>query len=230
MKNIVKISPLVISLSCFSQELKKTNQKIEFGFTTSTFCGISAASPLIAGLSKTDYNHRTMAKCPLPSTNFGWKPGLFYWVNINSYLSYKAEGDFVYSVNTFKLPKGTCYSTSSGFELKPQLIIKPSEIDKAPILKVARNMSYYLSGKQPYFIIGPKFGYYKSDKEFRKETNSKYYTIGCVGGFGIDNMFHNMDFAPEVTVSVEYQTGNAHLLPKASSRYFISTSLAINFF
>jgi hypothetical protein len=232
MKSLMKISPLVISISCLSQTVKqKPNPKIEFGFTTSTFCGTSAANPVVKKIQGSRLMKREPDQAELPSSNYGWKQGLFYWVNLNSYLSYKAELDFVFSVNSYaSAGEKVCYSTAGGYELKPQLIIKPSEVDKAPILKIAKNMSYYLSGKQPYLIVGPKFGFYKSDKAFRKDNNSTYYTIGCVGGFGIDNMFHNMDFAPELTVSVEYQTGNSHLLPKASSRYFISAAIAINFF
>lgn len=233
MKALLKISPLVISLSCLSQtDKEKVNPRIEFGFTSATFCGLSAANPLLERMSGTDVRRQNITVCSMPSANFGWKQGLFFWVNLTSYLAYKAEADFVYSVNTHVDQRNFSpqYSTSCGYELKPQLIIRPVKTDRAPIIKMAKSMSYYLSGKQPYIIIGPKFGYYQCDRQFRRVNDARHYTIGCVAGVGADNMFHNMDFAPEVTISIEYQTGNAHLTPNASNRYYISAAVAINLF
>jgi hypothetical protein len=239
MKGLAKFSPLIFSFSCWSQGNDKVQTRIEFGYNASTFIGTCANPGIIKKtLLKEPASSKRIPKTPdIPVASFGWKQGIFFWVNLNSYLAYKPEFDISYSVNTYginynnRLKKETgLYSTAIAFEFKPQIIIRPRKVNKEPIVKIARSMSYYLSGRQPYFILGPKFSYTKSDKNFRKENCSGYYTIGNVIGIGFDNMFHNLDLAPELTCSIEYQTGNFHEDAFSGRRYFVSAALTVNLF
>ena len=72
-------------------------------------------------------------------------------------------------------------------------------------------MSYYLSGRQSYLIMGPKFSYQKTDGRFANGKGADYLTVGTLFGIGADHMFPNLDFAPEFYVSLDYQPGNINL-------------------
>ena len=91
-------------------------------------------------------------------------------------------------------------------------------------------MSYYLSQRQMYLIFGPKWAFRKSDKDFLKHNMERNCSVGGVFGFGVDNLFPNLDVAPEVLLSVEYQTGNLYEKQKSSNRVYTGLSLAMNFF
>jgi hypothetical protein len=222
---------LLIKMGCAQTPANYSAQKIDYGFTTSTFTGITANSFVREKYNNIEISNRTLKT--LSAFNYGWKQGLFLWVNFNSCFSYKPELSAVVCINNYKnlfSSEKAIYSTSAGIEFKSQLIIRLGCWNSQPIIKLARNMSYYLEGKQSYLIIGPKFSFQKADKAFLKLNNDKYTAIGLVIGGGVDNLFLNLDVAPEVLFSVEYKTGNYFNGSNNSDRYYASMSLAMNFF
>lgn len=236
MKHLAKTLPVLFASMGYAQSSHVTdNKKVDFGFTTSTFAGASVNYFAANFLDKQNlYSYLPINKPKSLFSNYGWKQGLFIWIDLTSHLAYKAQADITFCINNFKHLEGTSlrnnYCTSFGIELKPQLVIRFGTYDPQPVFKMARDMSYYVTGRQSYLILGPKFSYSKPDKTFLQENNLRYSAIGAVVGIGTDNIFPNLDFAPELLLSVEYKTRNSQKGSSPFTRYYVSLSLAANFF
>lgn len=167
MKRLAKIFPvLFVSMGYAQLPVDTEAEKIEFGFTTSTFAGASINYFANNFLDKQNlYSYLPLDKPKTVFSHYGWKQGLFIWVNLNSHFAYKAQADITFFVNNFKnLVESSLknkYCMSLGFEFKPQLVIRFGAYDREPVFSLARDMSYYATGRQSYFILGPKFSYCK---------------------------------------------------------------------
>lgn len=231
MKLLAKTFPVLL-FQLGQAQTDHPSKKIEFGFSTSTFAGSSINYITDHFLEKENvYSYVSFNKPSVTFANFGWKQGAFIWVNVTKCISYKPQFDILFGVNQYKYSdRQTIYSKFFGVEFKPQIIIRVGCCDKDPIIKMARNMSYYLSQRQTYLIFGPKWSFKRSDKYFLKHNTERNYFIGGVFGFGVDNLFPNLDVAPEVLLSFEYQTGNRSEKEKGSNRVYTSLSLSMNLF
>jgi hypothetical protein len=234
MKLLAKAAPFIlVRLGCAQSPMDHEGRKIDYGFTTSTFAGSSINYIASNFLEKKDvYSYLPISRPNATFSNFGWKQGIFVWVNLSERFSYKAQCDIVFGVNQFRYINENLntYCRFFGVEYKPQLIIKLGRFNRHPLVKLAKDMSYYMTGRQTYLVIGPKFCYSKPDRYFLKENNIKYSSAGMMFGIGTDNLFPNMDFAPELIVSAEYKTGRRYGDPYDPNRYYFSLSLAVNFF
>lgn len=235
MKLLAKTFPLLlIKIGCAQTALDYSAIKVDYGYSASTFSGITLNN-FTVNKTESDISKNKFSKpAVMPSYNYGWKQGVFLWINLSPCYAYRPEINVSFCITSHKnsssKTKKTIHSTSVGFEFKPQLIIRIGCRNTDPIIKMARNMSYYLTQKQTYLIVGPKFSYQKSDKTFLKKNNERNYSTGFVFGIGSDHLFPNLDVAPELIMSLEYQTGNNHEQKKDSNRYYTSLSLAMNFF
>lgn len=208
-------------------------KKVEFGSASSTFAGASFNFISDYFLEKENvYSYLPLNKPYDVYTDFGWKQGMFFWVNLSQCVSFKTQFDVLFGVasckNTFD--QANSYCRFFGVEYKPQFILKIGRCNTDPVIKMAPNMSYYLNQRQTYLILGPKWAFRKSDAEFLRKNNERNYSVGATLGIGVDNLFPNLDVAPEIVLSIDYQTGNAHYKQKSSNRFYTSLSLAINFF
>ncbi len=233
MRLLTKTFPvLLIKMGCAQTPVDYSAHKIDFGFSSATFSGFTSSNLVSEKKITGDFMHsRSKA---VSTFSYGWKQGVFFWVNLNSCVAYRPEINAVFCVNNYKnvfsKNEKAIYSTSLGVEFKPQLIIRLGCWNSDPVIKLARNMSYYLTGRQAYLIVGPKFSYQKADKTFLKMNNDKYSSFGFVFGCGADHLFPNLNVAPELLFSMEYKTGNNSGQKKDSSRYYTSLSLAMNFY
>ena len=236
MKNLARTFPVLFAGLGYAQlPVDMDAKRIEFGFTSSTFAGASVNYFASNFLEKQGlYSYLPIDKPKTVFSNFGWKQGLFIWINLNKHFAYKTQADVTFCVNNFKHLAGSDlknnYCTSFGIEFKPQLVIRFGTYEPDPVFRMARDMSYYVTGRQSYFILGPKFSYAKPDKTFLQTNNLKYSAVGGVVGIGCDNVFPNLDFAPELLLSVEYKTRNSKTESSPFTRYYVSLSLAVNFF
>lgn len=236
MRGFVKFFPFFISVGTWAQSSYDADLPIvEFGYCTSTFSGIDVGHAIETKRFNSDLNKRSTNPNSLPNLSYGWKEGTFIWFNVCPEISIKHQTDFGFSVNNYRTQKNiegrqTAYSVSYGFDIKPQLIVKLGKINHHPIIKMAKCMSYYLSGRQSYLIMGPKISYQTTDKGYLKGQGANYFTVGSVMGIGVDHMFPNLDFAPELYISLDYQPGKNTYSPIASNRFFASLTLAVSIF
>jgi hypothetical protein len=168
---------LLIKLGCAQSPMDHEGKKIDCGFSTSTFAGSSINYVVSNFLEKKDvYSYLPLSRPNATFSNFGWKQGLFVWVNLSERFSYKAQCDLVFGVNQFRYINENLntYCRFYGLEYKPQLIIKLGVFNRRPIVRMARDMSYYMTGRQAYLIIGPKFTYSRPDKYFLRKNDIKY--------------------------------------------------------
>lgn len=208
-------------------------KKIEFGFASSTFAGSSVNYITTSFFEKKDlYSYLPLTRPNATYANFGWKQGMFFWVNLNEHISYKAQCDIVFGVGQYRSlhENLNTYCKFTGIEYKPQLIIRLGGFDKEPVIRMAKDMSYYLTGRQTYLVLGPKFTYTKPDHYFLKNNDIQYTSIGGIVGIGADHLFPNLDFAPELVLSAEYKTGRRFGDPYDLNRYYVSLSLGLNLF
>jgi hypothetical protein len=234
MKLLASAAPLLLlKLSCAQTPTDHHGKKIDFGFSSSTFAGSSINYVTSNFLEKKDlYSYLPITRPNATYANFGWKQGLFIWVNLTEHVSYKAQFDMVFGVNQYRNINTdlNTYCKFVGVEYKPQLVIKLGKCNTEPVIQMARDMSYYLTARQYYLIIGPKFTFARPDNSFLRDHDIKYSSVGGVIGFGVDNLFPNLDFAPELLLSAEYKTGRRYGDPYNLNRYYLSLSLAVNLF
>ncbi len=235
MKLLAKTFPvLLFQFGSAQTPMDYSARKIDYGYSTSTFSGITLNNMIRENnFSKDPISKNKFTEAPLvASYNYGWKQGLFLWINLSPCHAYRPEVNATFGITTHKIifPKTdrTVYSTFFGLEFKPQLIIRIGCRDTEPVIRMAPNMSYYLTSRQSYLIVGPKFSYQQSDKTFLKHNSERKYKIGALLGIGVDNLFPNLDVAPELIASVEYQP--AHIKEKGSTWFYTSLSLVVNVF
>lgn len=63
-----------------------------------------------------------------------------------------------------------------------------------------------------------------------RANDLKYSSVGAVVGIGSDTSFPCLNFAPELLLSVEYKTRNSQTEASPFTRYYVSLSLAANFY
>ncbi len=236
MKGLLKISPIVFCFGANAQNGSESDLRfIEYGYCAATYFNGDAFVFNKTNTANNDSYNRTPDTVPNLNFSYGWKQGTFVWLNINSDFSIKIELAGTFCVNNLKNNSANTdqkmnYSMGYGIEFKPQLIVKLGNVNRHPIIKMAKCMSYYLSGRQSYLIMGPKFALQKTDKQVLAGSPLNYLSVGSMFGVGMDNMFPNLDVAPEIYVSFDFQPNQNNFFPNSNSRYFASVTLALNIF
>ncbi|MBS1636588.1 MAG: hypothetical protein JST26_11785 [Bacteroidetes bacterium] len=171
---------------------------------------------------------------PHPQTfsqfTYAFQYGMFLWVKATDRVSIKPE--ITASFSNYKISdpasrRQPTYATSTDLSIANQVVLALKPNNTHGIIKAAKCMSYYLTGKQPYLIFGPKLSFRKFDRGFIHKGFQNEATVGFVAGYGINYGFHNMNMAPEIKYGLETTAEN-----KINNRQkFIHTiSVSINLF
>ena len=133
MKFLAKAFPLLfIKFCCAQSEQDYSALKIDYGYSTSTFSGITLNNFIKdKNLQKEEITKDYFLKNPANLSHYyGWKQGLFLWINLNPCFAYRPEVNAIFCVNTYNniLSKTDkiIYSTSS-FQL-PDAILSLSAL------------------------------------------------------------------------------------------------------
>ena len=92
---------------------------------------------------------------------------------------------------------------------------------------MARDMSCYLTSKQPYLLIGPKMNFKKFDNGYLNKGFQNEFNLGFFIGYATNYEFHGTNFLQEITYSVSSTAQNqindtkkiAHTISLALSFY-----------
>lgn len=220
------IIPLILSSKVFCQSSDQTvGNRMEFGFSHGTYANVCFQSP------ETKFQIQPEGKpmrysSPVCQTQFGFNFGLFAWKPVNAYLAIRPIIETAFSNLCVRLlPKVRAKSLDVNFSLPMMIALKKPNTHG--IIYMARNMSCYLTTKQPYIIIGPKLSFKNFDRGFKEKGYQNERFVGALIGYGIQYEFHGTKVAPEVVYCLELTQQNKIT---SSQKMTHSISVAINIF
>lgn len=220
------IIPLILSSKVFCQTSDQTfDNRPEFGFSHGTYANVCLQSPDMNFQKHLD-GLSIPYRSPVCQTQFGFNFGLFAWKPLNTYLAIRPGLEAAFSNLCLRLlPKVRAKSLDVNCTFPLMIALKKP--DPQGVIYLARNMSCYLTTKQPYMIIGSKFCFKRFDQEFKNKGYENERLVGALFGYGILYEFHGTKVAPEIVYSLELTKQN-----RISSRQKVthSISVAINIF
>ena len=222
------ILPIFISAHALSQSNTSTTRHIEFGFSHGTYTSLCFQKSTTPSVS-TQREAPQLISCSSPSisqSKYGFTIGYFMWVPITNMLGIKPQFETAFS-NACIMGRSKFYATSVDIGISGPAAIALKPADANGIIYVARNMSCYLTSKQPYLLIGPKLNFRKFDKGFIDKGFQNEQSFGILIGYGINYEFHGTKFSPEIKYSIETAKQNKI---NDSQRCSHTLALAINFF
>ncbi len=229
MKRTRYIFPVLMSTRLLAQHEDTQVPGVGFGFSHSTFASVVTtipdASQFITNQRTPDAGRTTP---PMSQTTFGFSYGTFLWVKVNDRLNMRPGINAAFSNDHFDDHRQrNLYARAIDLTVTNHAIINLKPTNTHGMIKVARCMSYYLTGKQPYVLIGPKLHYKKFDRGFMRKGFESEGSMGLEVGYGINYTFHSMSVAPEIRYSVETSAQN---VAGGQQKITHTLSLAINMF
>lgn len=232
MKKTRYILPVLVSTRLLAQQ-EQLVPNVEFGFTNGTFVNVTTITN--NGMApearpQRDARMNSMPQAKMNQVTYGFNYGVFLWVKVNDKINIKPELNASFSNYKFEehaRPSTSMYATSMDLTVANQAIINLKPVNTHGIIKAAKCMSYYLTTKQPYMLVGPKLSYHKFDQGFLQKGYQNEASMGIVIGYGVNYGFHNMNVAPEIKYSIESSSQNAFNNKK---KVIHTITLAINMF
>lgn len=215
------ILPLFFSSQLFCQSDETFESLIEFGVSHGTYANVCFQSPQVTwqqseGVTKPTYTS------PIGQTQFGFNFGFFMVKPLSNTMTLRPGLESAFSNLCIRqLPKVRARSLDINFYAP--LMIMLTKPNKHGIIYLARNMSCYLTTKQPYVIVGPKVSLKQFDKGFREKGFQNEVCMGVMIGYGILYEFHGTKVAPEITYSCEATQQN-----KITTKQKITHSIALS--
>ncbi len=136
----------------------------------------------------------------------------------------KIEGTFT---NTCLKHAGSVYATSFDLSFSQGFAVYLDEPDPNGTLHMAKDMSCYLTSKQPYFLLGPKINLKKFDTGYIQKGYQNELNFGAFIGYGINCEFHGTNVAPEICYSISTTGQNEY---NGSKKVAHTITLILNFF
>lgn len=232
MKKNRYILPVLVSTRLLAQQ-EQVIPNVEFGFTNGTFVNVTTITNSGAAPAPHPQRDAMMNKSPQTRMNqvtYGFNYGVFLWVKVNDRINIKPELNASFSNYKFEeraRPQTSIYATSVDLTVANQAVINLKPVNTHGIIKAAKCMSYYLTTKQPYVLVGPKLSYRKFDQGFLQRGYQNEASMGIVVGYGVNYGFHNMNVAPEIKYSIESSSQNA---VDNKKKIIHTITLAINMF
>ncbi len=219
------ILPLFVGSNLFGQTDVGLFPKFDFGFTHSMFTSMSfqSAKPMLLTNKE---SHTQPKKTKLTETELGFGLGLFLWMPLNEGVVFKPKAEINFSTTCLKQAPAI-FATSFDLSVSHGFAIALKPADKNGIIYLARDMSCYLTSKQPYLLLGPKINLRKFDSGYLHKGFQNELGFGFFIGYGINYEFHGTSFAPEIIYNI---TSTAQNKINDSKKMIHNITLAINFF
>ncbi len=217
------ILPVCIGSNLLAQEHAPLCPQLNFGFTHAVYSSICF-------LSTGDQQEGRARKKNKPSgmaeSQYGFGIGTFLWMPMNERLVYKPKLEGNFTTSCLK-EKARLFATSFEIAVSNSFAMALKPVNDHGIIYMARNMSCYLSWKQPYLLLGPKVNLKKFDAGFINKGFQNELAFGFLLGYGINYEFHGTNVAPEIIYSL---TSTAQNKINDNRKVLHTVSLAINFF
>lgn len=200
------ILPIFVSSHIMGQTSPDFFPDMSFGFTHSTFNSMCFQS--LPNHPKFNPEQRLPEHKPgISETHYGFGVGMFLWMPLNETIIFKPKIEGVFS-NTCLRQSPCVYATSFDLNISHGFVVNLKQPDENGIIYMARNMSCYLTSKQPYIVIGPKINLKKYDKGFIQKGFENELGFGFFMGYGINYIFQGKSFAPEICYSLSSSSQN----------------------
>lgn len=224
--NIQKyIIPVFVSTNLLGQTAADEIPEVSFGFVHSAY-----ASMCFQPASNTTSLNKEIATPTQYSTiseiQFGFGVGFFMYLPLNDMIVFKPKMEGLFS-NTAINQIPTVHATSLDLSISPGFCIALKPADDHGVIYLARNMSCYLTSKQPYLTIAPVINLKKFDEGFLNKGFQNEIAFGVSIGYGISYEFHGINFAPEISYNITTTTQNKM---NESNKIMHSITLAINIY
>lgn len=220
------ILPVFVSTNLLGQsDVDDIFPDMEFGFTHSAYTSMSFKSnPTNSPLNK-ELNYKKNQPT-VTEIQYGFGIGIFMWMPLNDKIVFKPKVEGSFSNSCMKQNQtifATCFdlSVTHGFAIN----LKPA--DANGIIYMARDMSCYLTSKQPYILMGPKLNLKKFDSGYIHKGFQNELSLGFFVGYGINYEFHGTNFAPEITYCISSTAQNKI---NDSKKIAHTITVALNFF
>lgn len=200
------IVPAFVSAQLFGQTERDVFHQLGFGVTHSTFTNFCFQKEHIKPPKAIRGENQTLlTKTDVPTiTEFqsGFSLGYFNDIPLSQAIVLRTIIDASYSINYKYQQNHSVYSTYIGIKVKPSLNIALQKANPNGIIYLARNMSCYLTYKQPYMSIAPIVSYQKFDSGFLRKGFNNEIAWGASVGYGINYEFHGTNIAPEINYQI----------------------------
>ena len=215
------IIPLFFSSQLFCQTEETFNSSVGVGGSHGTYANVGFQSPKVKWEQSGELNKPSYSS-PIGQTQFGFNFGFFIWKPLSNSMILRPALETAFSnLCLQQLPKVRARSLDINFYIPMMFMLtKPN---KHGIIYLARNMSCYLTTKQPYVIFGPKLSLKQFDKGFREKGFKNERCLGVVIGYGIQYEFHGTKVSPEITYSIEATQQN-----KITTQQKVTHSIALS--
>jgi len=216
--------PVFIGTNLLGQEHATFLPAVNFGFCHSVYTSM-CFEPYTAGALHADHHFRNNHS-GITETQYGFGIGIFLWMPLNAGLVYKPKVEGNFSTACLR-QASSVFATSFDLGISNSFAIALKPADAHGVIYLARQMSCYLTSKQPYLLIGPKLNLKKFDAGFIDKGFQNELSFGILIGYGINYEFHGTNFVPEISYSI---TSTAQNKINDSKKVMHSISLAISFF
>lgn len=224
--NIPKyIIPVFVSTNLLGQIATDEVQEVSFGFVHSTYasmCFQPTTNTTALNKEITAPTHYST----ISETQFGFGVGFFVYLPLNDIIVFKPKMEGLFS-NTAINQIPTIHATSLDLSISPGFCIALRSADDHGVIYLARNMSCYLTSKQPYLTIAPVINLKKFDEGFLQKGFQNEIAFGVSIGYGISYEFHGINFAPEISYNIITTAQNKM---NESNKVMHSITLAINLY
>lgn len=196
----------------------------QFGLTHTVFSSLC----LKQNSSTNQYQEKGQkaSKSSTSELQYGFGLGMFLWVPLNEGVVFKPKADINFSNSCLKQQQ-TILSTCFDLSISHSFAIALAPVNENGEICIARDMSCYLTSKQPYLLIGPKMNFKKYDKGYLNKGFQNEFGLGFLIGFATNYEFHGTNFLQEITYSVNSTAQNQI---NNSNKITHALSLAISFY
>ena len=219
------IIPVFVSTNLLAQNDEGLFPDLSFGISHSTYSSMCFQRPIGNPISNKE-QHLLNHMPKITETQYGFGLGLFLWMPLNEGIVFKPKVEGSFS-NSYLKQIPCIFATSFDLAVSHGFVIALSKPDKEGIIYAARNMTCYLTSKQPYLLIGPKLTLKKYDKGYINKGFENELAFGLFIGYGINYIFQGKNFAPEICYHLSSTSQNRI---NDARKLTHSISLAVNFF
>ncbi len=216
---------MFMSSKIFGQEDCDQFPDFNFGITHSTYSSMCFNSALQVPNYNNDY-HLLNHKAKITEIQYGFGLGFFMWMPLNDAIVFKPKVEGVFSNACIKDPSRV-FATSFDLNISHGFVITFKKPNEDGIIHMARNMTCYLTSKQPYLVAGPKLNLKKYDKGCLQKGYENEFSFGFFIGYGINHIFHGKNYAPEICYHISSTSQNKI---NDNKKVTHTISLSLNFF
>lgn len=217
------ILPVFVSTNLLAQNEEDMFPDMSFGFCHSVYNSTSFKSTPTSFNSNKEFHHKPTK---VTETQYGFGIGFFLWMPLNEGIVFKPKVEGTFSTGCNK-HKNSVYTTSFDLNISHSFVISLKSPNTGGTIHFAKDMSCYLTSKQPYLLVGPKLNLKKFDKGYTNKGYQNEFSYGFFVGYGINYEFHGTNFAPEITYGISSTAQNQM---DGSKKIAHTITLALNFF